>query len=70
VNRSCKTSNKKMTSILTASPFLVIAFRFELASAGNGRIYAVSSCLANLERNSGVGIREAAKVGILGLDEL
>jgi hypothetical protein len=43
---------------------------FELASAGNGRIYTVSSCRANLERNSGVGIREAAKVGILGLDEL
>jgi hypothetical protein len=43
---------------------------FELASAGNGRIYTVSSCRANLERNSGVGIMEAAKVGILGFDEL
>ena len=43
---------------------------FELANAGNGRIYTVSSCRANLKRNSGVGLREAAKVGILGLDEL
>jgi hypothetical protein len=51
----------------------LVGFRghmFELASVGNGRIYTVSSCLANLERNSGVGISEAAKVGIVGLDEL
>lgn len=43
---------------------------FELANAGNGQIYTVSSCRANLERNSGVGIGEAAKVGTLGLDGL